>query len=165
MAKQGTIAPKERVNIVYRPSLGETQEDVELPLKMLVLGDFTGSTDGRPVEQREPVSIDRDNFNEVLTAQNISIDLCVRNQLVGEGGQDLNVQLRMESMRDFGPEAVIEQVPELKRLLELREALRALKGPLANTPEFRNKIQDLITDDTTRQRLLTETGSRVKGET
>jgi type VI secretion system protein ImpB len=61
-------------------------------------------------------------------------------------------------MKDFGPEAIVEQVPELKRLLELREALRALKGPLANVPEFRKKIQDLITDDTSRQRLLTEIG-------
>jgi type VI secretion system protein ImpB len=61
-------------------------------------------------------------------------------------------------MKDFGPEAIVEQVPELKRLLELREALRALKGPLANVPEFRNKIQDLIKDDNSRQRLLLEIG-------
>ena len=158
MTKQGTIAPKERVNIVYRPSLGEAQEDVELPLKMLVLGDFTGSPDARSVEQREPVSVNKDNFDDILKAHDIRIDIGVADKLT-EGGQDLNVVLRMESMKDFGPDAIVEQVPELKRLLELREALRALKGPLANVPEFRKKIQDLITDDTSRQRLLAEIGS------
>ena len=158
MAKQGTVAPKERVNIVYKPSLGEAQEDVELPLKMLVLGDFTGSPDSRPLEQREPVNVDKDNFNDILKAQNISINISVPNLLAEERDRDMNVKLSVGSMKDFGPEAIAEQVPELQRLLELREALRALKGPLANVPEFRKKIQDLIKDDTTRQRLLAEIG-------
>jgi len=161
MANQGTVAPKERVNIVYRPSLGDTQEEVELPLKLLVLGDFTGSPDERPLELREPVSVDKDNFNEILKAQNVRLAIAVPNRLAPEGGRDLQLQLRMESLKDFGPEAILEQVPELRGLLELRQALRALKGPLANIPEFRKKIQDLIKDDTTRQRLLAETG--IKG--
>ena len=158
MAKEGTIAPKERVNIVYKPALDEAREEVELPLKMLVLGDFTGSPDGRPVEQREPVNVDKDNFNDILKAHNININIAVPNRLAVESDQDLNVQLQVESMRDFGPEAIVEQVPELKRLLELREALRALKGPLANIPEFRKKIQDLIKNDSTRQKLIAEIG-------
>ena len=158
MAKEGTIAPKERVNIVYQPALGEAQEDVELPLKMLVLGDFTGSPDERPVEQREPVNVDKENFNDVLKAQKVNIDIGVPNRLAAQQGGDLDVQLRVESMKDFEPEAIVRQVPELKRLLELREALRSLKGPLANVPEFRKKIQDLIKDDTTRHRLLDEIG-------
>lgn len=158
MAKQATVAPKERVNIVYKPSLDGAPEDIELPLKMLVLGDFTGNADGRPVEQREPVNVDKDNFNDILRAQNIGINVSVPNRLATEAGQDMNVQLSVGSMKDFGPEAIVGQVPELQRLLELREALRALKGPLANVPEFRKKIQDLIKDDTTRQRLLAEIG-------
>ena len=68
-------------------------------------------------------------------------------------------------MKDFGPEAIVEQVPELKRLLELREALRALKGPLSNVPEFRKKIQELIKDDNARQRLLAEIGLESKEDT
>jgi type VI secretion system protein ImpB len=158
MAKESTVAPKERVNIVYKPSLDGAQEDVELPLKMLVLGDFTGSPDSRSVEQREPVNVDKDNFNDILKAQGIGINISVPNRLATEDGQEMNVKLSVGSMKDFGPEAIVKQVPELQRLLELREALRALKGPLANVPEFRKKIQELIKDDTTRQRLLAEIG-------
>lgn len=158
MTKQGTIAPKERVNIVYRPSLDDAQEEIELPLKMLVLGDFTGSPDDRPVELREPVDVNKDSFNEVLKAHRVSIGFAVPNRLTKESGKDLQVRLDVESMRDFEPHAIVEQVPELRRLSELREALRSLKGPLANVPEFRKKIQDLIANDNTRQRLLTEIG-------
>jgi type VI secretion system protein ImpB len=157
MANQGTIAPKERVNIVYRPSQGDAQEEIELPLKMLVLGDFSGCPDERPIEQREPVSVDKDNFNDILKAHNVSLNIGVANRLATAPANDLKIQLRVETMKDFGPEAIVEQVPELKRLLELREALRALKGPLANVPDFRRKLQDLLHDETARQRLLAET--------
>lgn len=66
MAKEGSVAPKERVNIVYRPATGDAQEEVELPLKMLIMGDFTQTEDERAVEDREPINIDKDNFNDVM---------------------------------------------------------------------------------------------------
>jgi type VI secretion system protein ImpB len=158
MAKDPSIAPKERVNIVYRPAIGDAKEEVELPLKMLVMGDFTGRTDDRPLERREPVNIDKDNFNEVLKAQEVRLNLSVPNRLSGNADDAMNLSLKVESMKDFGPEAIVEQVPELKRLLELREALRALKGPLSNVPEFRKKIQELLKDENASAKLLAEIG-------
>src|SRR5690349_17375844 len=65
MAKEASVAPKERVNIIYKPA-GDAQEDVELPLRILMLGDFTGRADETPVEERKPINIDKDNFNDVL---------------------------------------------------------------------------------------------------
>lgn len=158
MSKEASVAPKERVNIVYRPADGDGREDVELPLKMLVMGDFTGRPDERPVEKRDPIAVDRENFNEVMKAQGISLNIAVPNRLAGAADDELPVSLKVESLKDFGPEAVVEQVPEMKRLLELREALRALKGPLSNVPDFRRKIQELITDDAARAKLLAEIG-------
>jgi type VI secretion system protein ImpB len=52
MAKEGTVAPKERVNIVYRPATGDAKEEVELPLKLLVVGDFTLRPDDRMIEDQ-----------------------------------------------------------------------------------------------------------------
>jgi len=158
MAKDPSIAPNERVNIVYRPAIGDAKEEVELPLKMLVMGDFTGRTDDRPLERREPVNIDKDNFNEVLKAQEVRLNLSVPNRLSGNADDAMTLSLKVESMKDFGPEAIVEQVPELKRLLELREALRALKGPLSNVPEFRKKIQELLKDENASAKLLAEIG-------
>ncbi len=158
MAKEATVAPKERVNIVYRPATGDAKEEVELPLKVLVMGDFTGQRDDRPVEERDPVTIDKDNFDEVLKARNIKLDVTVPNKLSGKADDEMKVSLKFESMKDFNPEAIAKNTPELNRLLELRESLTALKGPLSNIPEFRKKIQELIKDEKTRELLLKELG-------
>jgi len=163
MAKEATVAPKERVNIVYRPATGDAKEEVELPLKLLVMGDFTGRTDDRSLEDREPINVDKDNFNEVLKEQNTTLDLTVANKLSGEPDEEMAVKLIFESLKDFGPDMIAEKVPELKKLLELRESLSALKGPLANVPEFRKKLQGLIKDEGARKALLKEMGIKEEG--
>jgi len=158
MPKESSVAPKERVNIVYRPATGDASEEVELPLKILVMGDYTLKEDETPVEDRKPVNIDKDNFNDVLGAQNVGLEAVVDNTLSDEEDAKLNVNLDFKTMRDFEPDAIIRKVPELNSLLGLREALKALKGPLGNVPEFRKKIQELVTDEGARERLLKELG-------
>ncbi len=159
MAKKETsVAPKERINIRYKPATDGAQEDVELPLKMLFVGDFTGKPDPRPIEERTPIKIDKDNFEQVMKEQNLSLDMTVKDQLSGEPNVDMNVHLDFKKMADFGPVAVAQQVPELRRLLELRSALTTLKGPLGNVPAFRKKIQDLLKDKEKRDALVRELG-------
>jgi type VI secretion system protein ImpB len=82
----------------------------------------------------------------------------VPDRLSGEKDATLNVDLKFRSLADFGPEGIASQVPELKRMLELRAALTALKGPLGNIPAFRKKIQALLSDIEGRQKLMTELG-------
>ncbi len=158
MPKEASVAPKERVNIVYRPATGDAKEEVELPLKLLIMGDFMGKPDDRPVEKRDPINVDKDNFNEVLKAQGLSLNLTVPNKLSGKPDEEMNVELQLGSIKDFGPDSLVNQVPELKRLLELRDALRALKGPMANVPGFRKRIQELVKDETARKQFLKEMG-------
>ncbi|MEN6623398.1 MAG: type VI secretion system contractile sheath small subunit [Smithella sp.] len=158
MAKESSVAPKERVNIVYSPATGDAKEEVELPLKILVMGDFTGAQDDRPVEDRKPINIDKDNFDDVLNASKVSLSAVVDNKLSGEPDAQMSINLDFKSMKDFDPDQIIKKVPEMKKLLELREALKALKGPLGNIPEFRKKIQELVQDEGARARLLKELG-------
>jgi type VI secretion system protein ImpB len=156
MAKEASVAPKERVNIVYRPATGDAKEEVELPLKILVTSDFTGSQDSRTVEDRKPINIDKDNFDDVLAASKVKADIAVPNKLSSEPDAKMNVSLDFNKIKDFDPDAIIQKVPELKQLIELRDALKALKGPLGNVPEFRKKIQDLVKDEGARARLIKE---------
>ena len=51
-----------------------------------------------------------------------------------------------------------EMPRELKQLLELRNALQALKGPLGNERDFRKKIESLLGDPEARAALLGELG-------
>ena len=158
MAKEASVAPKERVNIVYRPATGDAQQEVELPLKVLVMGDFTMREDSTPLEDRKPVNINKDNYNDVLKAHDVKLSTVVDSKLSDEPDAKMTVNLDFKSIRDFEPDAVIKKVPELAQLVELREALKALKGPLGNVPEFRKKISDLVKDAGARDRLLKELG-------
>lgn len=157
MAQESTVAPKERVNIRFKPATGNVKEEVELPLKLMVLGDFTGRADDRPVEERELVNVNKDNFDEVVKSQNLNLDVAADNKLDDspEAGK-MAVSLKFESLKDFEPERVAQQIPEVRTLTELRTALVALKGPLGNVPGFRKAIQSLLEDDAARQKLLNE---------
>ena len=158
MAKEGSVAPKERVNIIYRPATGDAKEEIELPLKVLVMGDFTLQQDARSVEDRQPVNIDKDNFNDVLSAHNVRLETVVENKLSDEPDAQMSLNLDFKKIKDFEPDTIIQKVPELKKLMELRDALKALKGPLGNIPEFRKKIQDIVKDEEVKARLLEELG-------
>lgn len=159
MAKEGSVAPKERINVTFKPATGGAQEEIELPLKLLAIGDYTLRKDERKVEERKPISIDKMTFDEVLAKQALSLTLSVPNRLQDdEGNEEMAVQLHVKSMKDFNPASLVDQVPELKKLMELRDALVALKGPLGNAPAFRKAIESVLADDESRVRVLGELG-------
>lgn len=156
MAKDGSVAPKERINIKYVPSTGDQQSEMELPLKLLVLGDFKGHPEDFQLEERKTVQVDKSNFESVMKEANLSISATVDNKLTDEDGAELSVDLKFDSLKDFSPDSIGEQVPEIQKLIELREALVALKGPLGNIPAFRAKLQELIATEESREKLLSE---------
>lgn len=157
MAKESSVAPKERINITFKPATGGAQEEIELPLKLLVVGDYIHRFDGRKLEDRKPIAIDRMTFDEVLSKQGLELALSVPNRLQGEDSTDeLAIGLRVNAMKDFNPASLVEQIPELKKLMELRDALVALKGPLGNAPSFRKAIEGVLADDVSRARVLSE---------
>jgi len=123
----------------------------------LVVGDYVQRFDGRKLEDRKPVSIDKMTFDEVLSKQGLELALSVPNRLQGEDSTDeLAIGLRVNAMKDFNPASLVEQIPELKKLMELRDALVALKGPLGNAPSFRKAIEGVLADDVSRARVLSE---------
>ena len=156
--KDQSVAPKERVNITYKAQVGDAQEETELPLKILMVGDYTGRPDDTPVEERKPISVDKENFNEVMAKQRLSLDVAVPDRLSGAPDASLSMHLEFKKLDDFAPEGIVRQVPELEKLLELRAALTSLKHPLGNLPAFRKKIQALLGDDAARQKLMKELG-------
>lgn len=161
--KEGSVAPKERVNITYKPATGNAKEDVELPLKMLMLGDYTMRPDPTPLEDRKPINVDKDNFQKVMSEQKLSLSMTVKDRLSEQEDNELNVNLKFRRLSDMEPAAIANQVPELKKLLELRAALTALKGPLGNEKAFRNKIQSILQDPASRNRIINELGLKKDG--
>ncbi|MBK9118837.1 MAG: type VI secretion system contractile sheath small subunit [Phycisphaerales bacterium] len=150
MAKGPSKARESRVNIVISDKLKGGAEP-ELPFRMLVMGDYTLKGDKRPIEDRVPVDISKSNFDSVMQSFNLSLDLSVPDQLTGTG--EMPVSLKFGTLKDFRPEAIARQVPQLKNLLELRDALKALR-PTMGDKAAQQKLAEAIKDPAVREKIL-----------
>ena len=150
-------SPKERINVTYKPATEGASEEIEIPYKVLVLGEFNPDEEFTTVEDKKRINVTKSNFNDVLDKQNITLDMTVDNKLTDEE-ETLDVKINFSSMKDFTPENIVEQVDELKKLKELRESLMSLKGPLGNIPAFRKAIASAIENPEEATKILTELG-------
>ncbi|MFQ5805453.1 MAG: type VI secretion system contractile sheath small subunit [Phycisphaerae bacterium] len=151
--KQQSKAPRERINITYRPATS-TKEQKELPFRMAMLGDFTLQPDETPLEERKMLRVDKDNFSDVMKSQKLEVSVNVPNKLTGREGDELGMNLKFATLKDFEPEQIAHRVPELHQLLGTREALSALKAPLSNKRAFQKKIAEIVKDEETRKKLM-----------
>ena len=157
----GSNAPKERINISYKAKTNGAAADVELPLKLMVMSNFTSDTNNIPLEEREPVSINKVNFNKVMEQMGITTNFNVKNT-ISPDADEMSINLNIKSMTDFSPDNIVKQVPELQKLMALREALTALKGPMGNVPEFRKKLLAILSDAEKKEQLMLEIAKRKK---
>ena len=94
-----------------------------------------------------------------MKSYDLNLNFTVPNKLEeSEEDEQVPVELKFKDIKDFSPDSVAQQVPELKALLDLRKALLALKGPLGNVPAFRKTIQSILSDETTRSAIEDELG-------
>lgn len=137
--------PKARVNIKLDLHTGGAQKKVELPLKLLVTGDFSNGSESRPLYEREKVNINKHNFNSVLAEFSPTVKLAVVNTLADDGSEE-SIELRFRQMKDFEPEQVARQIPQLKAMLAMRNLLRDLKSNLLDNATFRNALEAILKD-------------------
>ena len=95
--KEGSVAPKERINIKYTTETNGQVAEKELPLHMLVTGDFLGKTQDIPIEERKPISVDKNNFNAVMSNAGIELEFAVPNRLEEDSKTDIPVKIKVES--------------------------------------------------------------------
>jgi type VI secretion system protein ImpB len=116
-----------RVQIEYDVELEGAQKKVDLPFVMGVMGDLSGNPQ-EPLEDvatRKFLEIDNDNFDKRMKAVKPRIAITVPNTLTKEG--NLSVDMTFQSMEDFSPERIAENVPALNELMKQRRQLHALK--------------------------------------
>ncbi|MDP9157440.1 MAG: type VI secretion system contractile sheath small subunit [Pseudomonadota bacterium] len=147
--------PKSRVNIKLDLHTGGASKKVELPLKLLVMGDYSNGQNTEALGDRTKVSINKNNFNSVLSELNPKAKIAVTNTLVGDGSE-LPVDLDFKTMEDFSPERVAARVPELRALMSARNLLRDLKSNLLDNATFRRELEKILLDPTMSASLRAE---------
>lgn len=130
------IVGERRIRLRYKPRQDDPSEAIELPLKILVIGDFRGPS--APTAIWSTVRVDRESLDRELWAMKVELTLAVRNLLDPSAGP-LALRLPLASMRDLSPEGIIDNVAELRELRELRERIACLRGPWTSpsVPGFR----------------------------
>jgi len=135
--------PRARVNITLDLETGGAKKKLELPLKLLVMGDYSnGQAEGRLAE-RERVQIDRNNIDDVLKDMSPRVKYTVENQL-REDGSEIDVDLTFESFKSFKPEAVAQSIPQLNDMLAMRSLLKDLKSNLLDNSKFRRELERIV---------------------
>ena len=150
MAKKASKARESRVNIAISDRLKGGAEP-ELPFRVLVMGDYTLKDDKRPIEERQPLDINKSNFDSVMQSFNLSLDLSVPDRVAGSG--EMPVNLKFGTLKDFRPESIARQVPQLKNLLELRDAMKALR-PVMGDKAAQKELLKAIKDPAVRDQIL-----------
>ncbi|MDJ0838735.1 MAG: type VI secretion system contractile sheath small subunit [Acidobacteriota bacterium] len=137
--------PASRVNIKYVKYVGDASEERELPLKLLLLGNYSDVGTDEAVEDRKRININKNNFADIMKEQKLKLNYSVDNVMDPDAG-GIEVNMDVKGLEDFLPENIATKVPELKVLLEVRQLLQDLKGRVVNNAQFRRELDKILQD-------------------
>lgn len=158
-----------RVQITYDVEIGGAMELKELPFVVGVLGDFSGQPAQQlpRVKDRKLIEIDRDNFDQVLAGMAPRLAMRVDNKLTNDGSK-MNVELRFNSLQDFEPDNVVQQVEPLRKLVDARQKLRDLLSKTDGNDKLEELLQGVMQNANAQKQLANSLGlteeSEKKGE-
>jgi type VI secretion system protein ImpB len=134
-----------RVQITYDVEIGGAIELKELPFVLGVLGDFVGKPEEilPAIRNRKFVEIDRDNFNQVMAGMKPRLSYSTENKLQDDGTK-IGVELKFNSIEDFEPDNVVQQVEPLRKLVEARQKLSDLRSKMDGNEKLENMLNDVI---------------------
>jgi type VI secretion system protein ImpB len=135
--------PKARVNITLDVETNGARKKLELPLKMLVMGDYSNRKSDQKIADRERININKTNLDSVLKDMSPQVKYSVPN-LISDDDSDLMVNLNIDSFKSFHPENVASQIPELHKLLAMRNLLKDLKSNLLDNTKFRKELESIV---------------------
>ena len=154
---------KPRVHITYEVETEGAEILRELPFVVGIMGDFSGDPTQplKPLSERKFIQIDRDNFNEVMARMTPGLNIRVDNKLADDGSQ-MAISLQLDSIEDFEPARVAEQVPALKALLETRNKLRDLMSKVDRSEQLESLLEQILTNENELKSLSGQLGLEKK---
>lgn len=135
--------PRARVNIALDLETGGASVKKELPMKLLVMGDFSNGKGEGDVSERERVNITSSNLEQVMSDLAPEMNYSVPNR-IKDDGSEINVSLTAKSFKSFHPETVASEIPELSQLMSMRNLLKDLKSNLLDNSSFRKEVERIL---------------------
>ena len=144
-----------RVQIAYDVEHYGSPTTIELPFVMGVMADLAGASETREAQKsvidRAFVETDAGRFNKFMEAIGPRVKARVKNTLPSAEGEDADeemfVDLTFNSMGDFAPDKVAEQVPALAEILKMRKQLEELLGFMDGRVDAEKRISQLLANE------------------
>jgi len=154
-----------RVQITYDVEVGGAIELKELPFVVGVLGDFTGKPEEPlpALKNRKFVEIDPDNFNQVMAGMKPRLAFSTENKLQDDGSK-IGVELKFNSIEDFEPDNIVQQVDPLRKLVEARQKLSDLRSKMDGNDKLESMLNDVISNADKQKELSDALGLQGKEE-
>ncbi|BCD91391.1 type VI secretion protein [Francisella halioticida] len=144
--KVNQTIPKSRITITYDMEVDGTKKKKELPFRQLLIGDLSlGNSEERKKElpNREVYELASPNLSEVMESMGIKLNISVPNH-VKEGAEDIKVDLDVNSMKVFDPNAIAQLIPELASLLQAKKLIQEFSSTIDNNRKLRNLLNNGI---------------------
>lgn len=156
---------KPRVHITYDVEANGTSAQRELAFVAGVMGDYSGDNAAirKPLKERKFTNIDSENFNDVMAKVNPKLELQVENTLADDGTK-MAVDLDFKKMDDFSPEAIVDQVEPLQKLLAARNKLRDLLSKADRSEELEKVLEEILQNTDNVAEISKELGLEDKAE-
>ena len=138
--------PPARVNLFLEVTQGTARKKVELPLRILVVGDFSGRNSGTPLGNQQSTAINDDNFMDVMKSANLGSEFTVPAVMSDKEGSELQVNLKFDDMSSFHPEKVAQQISQISQLLATRNLLEDLRNRIVSVADFRRQLETIVQD-------------------
>jgi type VI secretion system protein ImpB len=156
MAVQDEV-PKSRLTLRYRTEVNGVPEDVNLPMRMLVMGDFSGGTSSDrkvDLEERKLRTLDGKNTNGIMKDMKMALSFSVPNKIDPQNAEELEINLAVDSLKAFSPDEIAKRIPKLKGLMLLKKLLVEVESNVANAKDFRKLLGDLYGNEEQYKKLL-----------
>ncbi|MCY1075150.1 type VI secretion system contractile sheath small subunit [Archangium lansingense] len=150
--------PKSRITLTYRTNINGQEQEVDLPFRVLVLGnfshgtssDFKGTTpDGKPkdidLDERKIRSVTGGGkqLDKLMADMKMSLPLADEVPNANPNLPPFPVTLTIDSMKSFHPDEIVKQVPQLRALRLLRKLLESIQSNIDNNKILRGQIEEL----------------------
>jgi type VI secretion system protein ImpB len=158
MAIQDEI-PKSRLTLRYKTEVNGQPEDITLPMRLLITGDFSqGSSSDRKLDldERRVRNMDGTNTDSVMKDMGMSLNFMVDNKIDAGSEEDLQISLAINSIKSFSPDDVAQQVPKLKGLLALKTLIGEMQSNVDNRKELRKLMDELMSNPENLEKVLAD---------
>lgn len=158
MAIQDEI-PKSRLTLRYKTEVNGQPEDLTLPLRFLIAGDFSqgkGTDQAFDLDERQIRNLDGTNTSTIMKDMGLSLNFTVDNKIDPELEEELQVSLVIDSMKSFSPDQVAKQVPKLNGLLTLKTLITEMQSNVDNRKDLRKLLDELMSNPENLEKVLAD---------